>query len=376
MKKRILEAVAVAVCGALVFVSGCFLRPNDPPVAVFTASPLLGRAPLSVTLDASSSYDPDGAVEAYRWSFGDGATGTGAFLTHTYSEPGAYTVELTVEDRRQALGTASSVVTARSGTNYAVIVGIAAYVRMRALDFADDDAESVAEELASLPGWDRSRITVLLNSRATKASFAQAVGELSSVEEGDLVFIFFSGHGNRVKDTSGDEADGYDEVLCFYDQDVSDDSLAEFVAGLTASQTVVMLDACYSGGHLNSFGVKGVDGAGAGDGLLEDLARSRGARPQDLDRHPTSLVAISASRVHELSWEYVSLRHGIFTYALLEALGGQADDTGDRDGMTSAEECFAYVGPRVRSLARDGGVAETPQMLDLCPGELDFAGAP
>ncbi len=30
----------------------------------------------------------------YNWSFGDGATGSGASVTHTYSDPGEYTVEL------------------------------------------------------------------------------------------------------------------------------------------------------------------------------------------------------------------------------------------------------------------------------------------
>ena len=30
---------------------------------------------------------------------------------------------------------------------------------------------------------------------------------------GDVVFVHYSGHGGRVRDTSGDEEDGYDETL-------------------------------------------------------------------------------------------------------------------------------------------------------------------
>jgi len=44
------------------------------------------------------SYDPDGTVMAYIWSFGDGITKSGLTLIHSYDEPGNYTVTLTVTD--------------------------------------------------------------------------------------------------------------------------------------------------------------------------------------------------------------------------------------------------------------------------------------
>jgi PKD repeat protein len=34
--------------------------------------------PLKVDFDGSFSYDPDGSIVSYAWSFGDGTTGTGA----------------------------------------------------------------------------------------------------------------------------------------------------------------------------------------------------------------------------------------------------------------------------------------------------------
>jgi PKD repeat protein len=70
-----------------------------PPIAVVTAVPSSGVAPLSVTFDGSASYDPDGAVTEWAWSFGDGTFGTGPTITHAYSEPGIYTASLTVTDR-------------------------------------------------------------------------------------------------------------------------------------------------------------------------------------------------------------------------------------------------------------------------------------
>jgi hypothetical protein len=376
MKQRVLRLVpAVALCGVLTLLSGCFLLPNDPPVAAFTATPSEGSAPLSVSFDASDSYDPDGLVMSYRWSFGDGTSGSGMYPTHTYAQPGTYPVQLTVEDRRQATGTATAEIVARAGTNYAIIIGIAAYARISPLDYTDDDAEAVAQRLVSLPGWESDNMALLLNSQATSVNFTRLLDALQEGSEDDVLFIFFSGHGNRVEDTNGDEADGYDEVLCFYDMDLRDDTFALLLESLPMRRMAIMIDACYSGGQLNTLGVKG-SGTGADDGFLEDLARIPAARPQDLDGLAKSLVALSASRFDEVSWEFVTLRHGLFAYALLEALDGRADAAGDRDGMTSAEECAAYVGPRVQILAMTGAVTQNPQMLDLCPGELELAGVP
>jgi len=55
-----------------------------------------------VRFDASGSYDPDGSIVKYIWDFGDGASGTGKIVAHTYSRAGTYTVRLTVQDDRGA----------------------------------------------------------------------------------------------------------------------------------------------------------------------------------------------------------------------------------------------------------------------------------
>ncbi len=72
--------------------------PSDPPTASFTASPTSGEAPLEVSFSASGSNDPDGNINTYNWDFGDGSTGSGENITHTYGSSGNYTVQLTVED--------------------------------------------------------------------------------------------------------------------------------------------------------------------------------------------------------------------------------------------------------------------------------------
>jgi PKD repeat protein len=55
------------------------------PTATFTATPLVGAAPLTVTFNASASSYEGHAITYYSWDFGDGVTGTGITTIHTYS---------------------------------------------------------------------------------------------------------------------------------------------------------------------------------------------------------------------------------------------------------------------------------------------------
>ncbi|MBF0216974.1 MAG: PKD domain-containing protein [Candidatus Omnitrophica bacterium] len=52
----------------------------------------------TVSLSGSGSRDADGDTLEYIWDFGDGSTGNGKDVTHTYSRGGNYTARLTVDD--------------------------------------------------------------------------------------------------------------------------------------------------------------------------------------------------------------------------------------------------------------------------------------
>lgn len=69
-----------------------------------------------VSFDASSSRDNVGIV-SYEWDFGDGSSGTGSALNHTYTSPGNYTVILTVKDAARNSGTDSVLVTVLRDTD-------------------------------------------------------------------------------------------------------------------------------------------------------------------------------------------------------------------------------------------------------------------
>ena len=62
------------------------------PVAVFTADPTSGTAPLTVTFKNQSR----GVITSFRWTFGDGGTCSARNPIYTYNDPGCYIVTLTV----------------------------------------------------------------------------------------------------------------------------------------------------------------------------------------------------------------------------------------------------------------------------------------
>ncbi|MEM6801991.1 MAG: malectin domain-containing carbohydrate-binding protein, partial [Bacteroidota bacterium] len=71
---------------------------NTAPVALMSATPTSGTAPLVVSFDASPSFDSDNDPLSYSWNFGDGNSGSGLNPSHTYQNAGTYTATLTVND--------------------------------------------------------------------------------------------------------------------------------------------------------------------------------------------------------------------------------------------------------------------------------------
>lgn len=71
---------------------------SQGPTAVFVYSPSNPEVGEDVYFNASESTDPDGTITSYQWDFGDGSSGSGMTVTHSYSDAGTYTVILTVTD--------------------------------------------------------------------------------------------------------------------------------------------------------------------------------------------------------------------------------------------------------------------------------------
>ncbi len=82
------------------------------PAVTAVASATLGDAPMTVTFNAAASGGT--SPYTYAWTFGDGATGSGTPVTHTYTQAGSYPAEVTATDGVGSQGTYSVIVTVNS----------------------------------------------------------------------------------------------------------------------------------------------------------------------------------------------------------------------------------------------------------------------
>ena len=82
---------------------------NSTPIAIATATPTFGPAPLKVTFKGGASSDPDGDTLKYEWDFGDGTAKSTAKdpPVHTYTKGGNFDAKLKVTDSKNASSTAT-----------------------------------------------------------------------------------------------------------------------------------------------------------------------------------------------------------------------------------------------------------------------------
>lgn len=95
------------VMATTIWTAGAAPPVNLTPIASFT----FACTNLTCSFDGSASSDPDGTIASYAWTFGDGASATGAQVSHAYATAGTFNVTLTVTDNGGLAGSLMQVVT-------------------------------------------------------------------------------------------------------------------------------------------------------------------------------------------------------------------------------------------------------------------------
>ncbi len=235
---------------------------------------------------------------------------------------------------------------------YAIVVGIETYrQQLPKADFAAHDARVVGEYLVGALGFLEENVVVLLDDRATKSDLEKYIeGWLPNrVEDGDSVFVYFSGHGAPNPQPGKAYLVPYDGDPSFMVQTGYPlERLYEHLATLPAGEVVVMLDSCFSGAGGRSVIAKGMRPLVLS---VENPVLARG-----------KTVVLAASSGDQVSSTYLQKGHGLLTYFFLKGLRGDAD--ANRDRNVDLRELFDYLKPQVERVARrEFNNEQTPQLL-------------
>ncbi len=228
---------------------------------------------------------------------------------------------------------------------HAVIVGINDYENDKLkLRFATNDATEVAKVLKTSGEKLYDQVHVkLLNTRGStgKTAILQAIKEAASKAQTEDVFIFYvAGHGQNFGDSgyhmlTADVGVMTDKAV--QASSISAQELQRAIYDVPSGKKVVLLDTCQSGGGLDANKLMSVRGGIDNLDMVKDMNRKSGA------------IVLAAAESKEDAMEGYQ-GHGVFTFALLEALQGKADTKGD--GFVSTFQLQEYVSNRTYELAQ------------------------
>ncbi len=214
-----------------------------------------------------------------------------------------------------------------------VIVGINQYKNNRYnLNYAVADADAMrsALEKAGTGLFSQTHVHDLRNDRATKENILAAFEKVRNTSAPTDVFIFYyAGHGvlNAQREfylVPHDITQMYGADPTLAQRGISATLLQQMAKAVPAQKQLYILDACQSAGAIDPTVVRGA----AEEKAISQLARATGTH------------WLMASGSEQFASEFAQLGHGTFTYALLEALTGKADN-GDK--RITVKEIDAYL---------------------------------
>lgn len=167
----------------------------DPPTAVVSALPLTGAAPLSVAFDGSRSSALGATIVSWAWSFGDGATGSGASVTHVYTAAGSYTATLTVTDSHGMSNSAATSINVTPGALSAPVNVVATSTSRAQVNLAWTNTASSATSI----GVERCRGSACTNFAAVAQLGATATSWTDSAVKSRSTYRYRL----RASNTSG-----------------------------------------------------------------------------------------------------------------------------------------------------------------------------
>jgi len=225
-----------------------------------------------------------------------------------------------------------------------LLVGVNEYQdkRLNPLNFAVSDCQGLAEALEEATQRFRDKEVIIhCNPAVQRSSILEAVRAslrriVTEANPQDTVLFYFSGHGVI-------EPVSQQPFLCLAQTQI--DNLHHTGLGLQellqqlqlcGGKQLVLLDACHSGSIVSLWG-------GAKGDAVETQANPTRELAEVLQQHAAQsrgFCALLSCDEGQRSWEFPDLKHGVFTYYLMQGLLGEATDT---KGVIEAKGLYRYV---------------------------------
>jgi WD40 repeat protein len=198
----------------------------------------------------------------------------------------------------------------------------------------DGQALTAAVRRVAEPLVREVKVTTVFDEQGTMAELEAAFGRVAAqMSAQDIFVLYLAGHGLTL-----------DGRYHFIPQDfhyvnedavrhraITQDHLQRWLAVVPARKSLILVDTCESGSFSQSLAVM--------RGMVEKTAIDRLSRA-------TGRATIVAAMDNQAAYEGYK-GHGVFTYAVMQALRDADTVSGNRDGMTGLFELAAYVHARV-----------------------------
>ncbi len=220
------------------------------------------------------------------------------------------------------------------------------------LDGCVNDANAMKDLVISRYAFDAGNINFLTNEQASRENILKSLEKLvSEAKKGDVIFIYYAGHGSQVYNSLSSEADKRDETMVPADAykgaaDIRDKELAVYFNKLLDKGVLltVIFDSCHSGS------------VGRGDAFLNEPPKVRYIEENKMDvKDPSDPVRpesrgalmFSAAQDFEFAKEQRdenNIPHGAFTIALLKTLQQLSPDAPVSNIHASVTAIMKYYG--------------------------------
>lgn len=241
---------------------------------------------------------------------------------------------------------------------YVLAVGVGTFQQatLAELRFAEKDARNIASALEEIGRrcWRSVSAELLVGPNATRTNILRAIQTLSrSIQPQDTAVLFFAGHGL---------CDERSDVYYFAPFDLIDDNpLATAVPGALLCQhllplpgrRLIIVDTCNAGNITDWCSpTRGAGLVGNSTTVLRQFSKAQTAqRAASTESTAEALVVMASTRAGHEALEGARWDNGVFTKALLEGLGGKADNGA---GSITLRMLSGYLRTRVRELTHNG----------------------